>query len=181
MAKLISSTYGEALFELAVEENMVDSVAEEVKAVYASFLENDELSKLLNHPKISRQEKISVIENIYRGRVSDSLTGFLVLIVEKGRDQELAAIFEYFLDKVKEYKGIGVAKVTSAVELSKAQKEQIEKKLLATTDYKSFEMNYQVDQSLIGGLVIRIGDRIVDSSIRTRLDQMARCMQNAQL
>lgn len=181
MAKLVSSTYGEALFELVVEENTIDSVAEEVKAVSASFLENDELSKLLNHPKLSKEEKISIVENIFKGRVSDTMTGFLVLMVEKGRENEMESIFNYFLNKVKEYKNIGVAHVTSAVELSAKQKEDVLAKLLETTKFAEFEMHYSVDASLIGGLVIRIGDRIVDSSIRTRLEGMAKCMQKVQL
>lgn len=181
MAKLVSSTYGEALFELVAEENTIDSVAEEVKAVSASFLENDELSKLLNHPKLSKEEKVSIIENIFKGRVSDTMTGLLVLLVEKGRENEMENIFKYFLKKVKDYKNIGVAYVSSAVELSAKQKEDVLAKLLETTGYTEFEMHYSVDAALIGGLVIRIGDRIVDSSIRTRLDNMAKCMQKVQL
>ena len=67
-----------------------------------------------------------------------------------------------------------MAYVTSAMELSQARKKEIEEKLLSTTSYKSMEMNYSVDESLIGGLVIRIGDRVVDSSIKTKLEGLKR-------
>lgn len=71
--------------------------------------------------------------------------------------------------------------MTSATELSAEQKESIEKRLLETTSYESFRMNYDVDAGLIGGMVIRIGDRVVDSSIRTKLGNMAKELSKIQL
>ena len=65
--------------------------------------------------------------------------------------------------------------------LSEEQKEQIKEKLLATTEYVEFEMSFNVDASLIGGLVIRVGDRVVDSSIRTRIEEMAKELGKIQL
>ena len=78
-----------------------------------------------------------------------------------------------WLDKVREYRKIGVASVVSATELTEAQKSRIEEKLLSQTDYESFEMQYSVDASLIGGMKIRIGDRVVDASIQSKLARMA--------
>lgn len=181
MAKLVSKTYGEALFKLAIEENQLDLLEEEAKGVLEVFRSNEELVKVLNHPKISREEKISMIENVFRGKVSDNTVGFLVIIVEKGRNNELEEIFEYFLAEVKEYKNIGVAFVTSAVLLSDERKKQIEDRLLEVTKYVQFEMHFAVDESIIGGLVIRIGDRVVDSSIRTKLNTMSNELKKIQL
>ena len=82
---------------------------------------------------------------------------------------------------MKEYKKIGTAYVTSAVELKDAQKAQIKEKLLATTQYVEFEMNYEVDPSLIGGMIIRIGDRVVDSSIKTQLYELKKQLMDVQL
>ena len=181
MAKLVSKTYGDALFDIALEKSAVDEFAEEVKAVAQAFLKNPDLMKLLEHPKIVKEEKIKFIENIFKGRISDEMTGFLVLIVDKGRQRELTSIFEYFMDRVREYKNIGVAYVSTPVEMSDTQKEQVLRKLLDTTKYTDFEMNYNVDKSLIGGMVIRIGDRVVDSSIKTKLEDIARNLKNVQL
>lgn len=181
MAKLVTKTYGEALFELAVETGTVDTVMEEVKVVIEIFKENPELFKLLNHPKISKEEKITVIENIFKGKFSDTIVGFLVLIVDKGRYNEINGIFDCFMYKVKELKNIGIAYVTSAIELSEEEKKNIEKKLLLTTKYVGFEMNYAVDKSIIGGLVIRIGDRVVDSSIKTKIENLAKDLSRIQL
>ena len=86
MAKLVSKTYGDALFELAVSENKIDALFEEAQLLVAVFSENVELMKLLNHPKIVKEEKISVIENIFKGKVSDDMTGFLTLIVRKANE-----------------------------------------------------------------------------------------------
>ena len=102
-------------------------------------------------------------------------------IVEKGRFSEIEKILTYFSDKVREYKKIGVAYVISAVELSKDEKQEIVQKLLNTTSYVEFIMNYSVDASLIGGVVIRIGDRVVDSSIRSKLNRMAKELSQVQL
>ena len=181
MAKLISKTYGEALFDLCQEKQSLESVETEIKAVKEAFAENADLYKFLNHPKITKEEKVTFIERILKDRVSEDVTGFLVIIVEKGRYDEIDQIFDYFLAKVREYRNIGVAHVTSAVKLTKEQKEKLVTKLLATTKYVQFEMNYQTDTSLIGGLVVRIGDRVVDSSIKTKLKNLSKDLLRIQM
>ena len=102
-------------------------------------------------------------------------------VVDKARQTEIPAIFRYFIARVKEMKGVGIAQVSTAVELSEAQKAQVESRLLETTAYKSFEMSYRVDPSLIGGMVIRIGDRVVDSSIKNRLNDLRKQLLEVQL
>lgn len=77
------------------------------------------------------------------------------------------------ISRIKEYKNIGIAYVTSAFELSAAQKKEIEEKLLNTTGYAEMEMHYSTDAALIGGLVIRIDDRVVDSSVKRQLERMS--------
>ncbi len=181
MAKLVSKTYGEALFELAAEENKVDVFMEEITQLQHIFAQNKEFGKLMNHPKILKEEKIQVLQNVLKGRISDELTGFLTLIVTKDRYGEIDGILDYFLTEVKKYKGIGIAYVTTAAALREEQKAQIEQKLLQTTSYKKMEMHYGVDGSLIGGMVIRIGDRVVDSSIKTRLNELTRQLIKIQL
>ncbi len=181
MAKLISKTYGDALFDLCLETNTLDVVEAEIKALNEAFAQNEELYKLLSHPKITKEEKVTFMEQILKGRASDQVTGFLVIIVDKGRQDEIEHIFDYFLAKVRDYNKIGVAKVTSAVPLNDEQKDKIKNKLLSTTSYVQFEMKYEVDPELIGGLVIRIGDRVVDSSIRTKLNKLSKQLLNLQV
>lgn len=174
MAKLVSKTYGDALFELAVERNSLDAISDEAVCVKELLKENAGLIRLFNLPKLSEEEKVSVVETIFKGRVSDEMTGFLVTVVEKGRYNELLSILDYFDSKVKEYKNIGVVTITSAAELSAGQKKRVEDKLLQTTRFAGLETFYRVDESLIGGLVIRIGDRVADGSVKTRLSNLSR-------
>ena len=119
MAKLVSKTYGEALFEVAVEEGTIDSTLEEVQIVLDVIEANEQYIKLLTHPKLPVEQRVSLVEQVFAGKASDTLTGFMVTIVEKGRFSEIEKILTYFIDKVREYKKIGVAYVISAVELSK--------------------------------------------------------------
>lgn len=174
MAKLVSATYGDALFDVAMEKNMVDAFYDEAKAVYDAIGDNQELIGFLNHPKINKEEKVKTLEDIFSRFVSTEMTGFLVTVVNKDRSNELLNILNYFLDKVREYKRIGRAYVTTPMELSDASKAKVKNRLLATTDYKEFDMIYSVDESLIGGMIIRIGDRVVDSSIKTKLSELSR-------
>ena len=73
MAKLVSKTYGDALFELALEEGKLDLLADEVKAVSEIISDNGDLTKLMNHPQIDKEEKVKIIENIFKNRISDEL------------------------------------------------------------------------------------------------------------
>jgi len=181
MAKLVSNTYGDALFELAVEENKVDALFEEMKAFKEILQANPELIALMKHPQVSSEEKEKVISDIFNGRASDNLNGFLKLIVNNGRFDEIEAVTDYFIATVKDYKKIGVAFVSSAVTLSDTQKKSVREKLLETTGYEEMEMNYSVDESLIGGMVIRIKDRVVDSSIKSKLVSLKKDLMSVQL
>ena len=171
MAKRVSSIYGNALFELAAEENKMDALLSEVQTLQQILLENADLLSLLNHPEVS---KLDLLKNIFSGRASDEILGFLNIIVEKDRQKDIPKIFEYFVDKAKEYKGIGKVKVVSATELSARQKEKLTKRLLETTKYTSFEVDYQVDPSVLGGLIIRIEDRVLDSSLKTQIEKLSK-------
>ena len=120
MAKLISKTYGEALYELAIEENKVDSFAEEIEVLRKILAESKDLNSLMNHPKIAKEEKLQVMKRVFEGRLDNELLGFLSLIITKDRYGEVDNILRYFLDQVKELKGIGVASVASATPLNLA-------------------------------------------------------------
>lgn len=176
MAKQVSKTYGSALFEVAMENHTLDTTLEEVLFVKQTFLENEELGRLLLHPNIEKEEKIKVIESIYKGKVSDEITGLMTMLVTKGHLKDFVPVFDYVIRAIKEEKGIGVAYISSAVELNKEQKEKIEQKLLETTKYQEIEGVYQVDQALIGGLVIRIQDTIVDSSLKTQIANLSKTL-----
>ena len=181
MAKLISKTYGEALVELAVEENKADDFVAELGVIRQVLEENAQFGELMNHPKIVKEEKLKVMEEVFKGRISDELLGFFLLIIEKDRYREIDGILDYFVCRIKAIKGIGIVYVSTAAPLGQQQKQKIEQKLLDTTGYKEVEMHYDVDEKLIGGMKIRIGDRVVDSSVQTKLSEMTKQLLNIQL
>ena len=181
MAKLISKTYGEALFEVAMEGQKTDLFLQEAQDILTILDENPELDKLMKHPKVSRQEKEAVLDNVFLGNVSREMTGFMKLLINKDRYSELPKIFEYLIERIKEERKIGTAYVTTAVELTEEKKESIKNRLLETTEYKTMEMVYEVDESIIGGMIIRIKDRVVDTSVRTKLDEMKKQLLQIQL
>lgn len=181
MAKLAAKTYGESLFELALEENKLDLFLDEAVFVQQVLSENEDFVKLMTHPKVSKEDKKEVIENIFKGKVSDEITGFLAVVNIKGRFMEIQDILTYFVARVKEYKKIGVVFVTTPMELKETQKQALVQKLLDTTSYQKMEMNYSVDPSLIGGMIVRIGDRVVDSSIKNKLNRLTSDLLKIQL
>lgn len=169
------------MFELAVEENKVDDLLDEIGQLQKVLQENEDFGRLMTHPKINKDEKIQVVTDVFKGRISDELLGFLTIIISKDRYQEIDGILGYFLTEVKKYKGIGVATVTTAVPLREEQCKKVEQRLLDTTDYKSMEIHYEQDAALIGGMVIRIGDRVVDSSISTKLNELQKDLLKVQI
>ena len=181
MAKLVSTTYGEALFELAAENNKEEEFLGEITALKGLLKENPEFGSLMNHPKILKEEKLKVLEDVFSGRISRELLGFLHLVVAKDRYGEIDGILDFSISKEKQHQGIGIANVATAVSLNEDQKKEIENKLLATTPFDRMEMHYQVEEDLIGGMVIRIGDRVVDSSVKTKLFELQRELLKVQL
>lgn len=181
MAKLVSKTYGDALFEVAKSENRLDEFYEQTQVLLEVLRTNEELTKLMDQPKIIKEDKIKIIEETFGGKVAKEIVGVMTLLINKGHYTQMESVFEYFIDIVKEEKRIGVAYVTTPLEVNKETQSEIEKKLLETTSYKTFEMHWSVDASLIGGMIIRIGDRVVDSSIKTRLFELSRDLKNIQI
>lgn len=181
MAKLVSKTYGDALFEVAKEADKIDAFFEESQGVLEILNTNQDFARLMNHPKIIKEEKIQIMETIFKGRISDEIIGLLRVLISKGRFKEMPSVFEYFIHAVKEYKKIGTAHVTSAMELSEEQKSRVLDKLIQTTDYVEFEMIYSVDLSLIGGMKIQVKDRVIDGTIKTKINDLKRELSKIQL
>ena len=157
------------------------SLCEEAQAVIDIFKDNEDLVNVLKSPKVEKKEKEQLIENIFKKFVSEDITGLLVIMVSKDRQTKIVSTLEYFIKRIYEYKKIGVAYVTTARPLTDNQKLSIVSRLLSTTDYVDFKMNYDIDESLIAGMVIRIGDRVVDSSIKHKIDELTRNLKNIQL
>lgn len=181
MAKLVEKVYGEALFELAVEEGRSKELLKEAVEIKQALSDNPDFEKLMLNPAIPGEEKEKVLAAVWQERISSEIFGTMCLLLQKEHYKQLPLVLDYFIAKVKEAEKIGIAYVTTTVSLSTQQSAKIEKRLLETTSYQSLEMHYEVDPALIGGMVIRIGDRVVDSSIRTKLENISRQLYQIKL
>lgn len=180
MAKVVSRVYGDALFSLATEGDF-DTIWNEVAIIRDVLVDNQTFVEMLTHPEMTQEKRLTVLDDVFKGKVSDDMMGFLYVLVHKGRLEEILSILDYFDEKAKEYKRIGVVKVTTPMPLTNSQKEQIEKKILEVSDYETLEMHYEQEKSLLGGIVIRMGDRLLDNSIRTKLDNLSRQLLKVKL
>ena len=164
----VGSRYAEALYTIAEREKSVEVIEQELIAVDAVVRDNRDLQKVLYHPRITSKDKKSLLSELLSGKVSQVTLEFLNLLVDRQREQFLSVIVEYYINLANKARNITEAKVTSAVELTaKEQKEMAA--LLDKITGKKVETSFSVDPSLIGGVVVRIGDRVIDGSIRTRL------------
>lgn len=189
MAKLVSKAYGDALFasvlddarETAQKRAGAERLYTDIQTLKTLLEEHPELLEILRHPDIAKEEKEGVLRRVFEGWMMPELYGLLRLLVEKERIGEISQILDYVSERYKAYMNIGVVYVTSPTELHAGQKKAIEDKILRTTAYASLEIHYTIDSTLIGGLVIRIGDRVADSSVKTRLEKMTRQLKNIQI
>lgn len=168
MAKLVSSTYSEALFEAAIEENILEAIKEEFDFVISVYKEYPELYELLNTPKIAIGEKKESVTQVFSEKVSDHMLNFLKILLDKKRTTQLENIKHDFDKLYDNHFGIEEAIVKSATELSKEQIASIKKELDALTG-KNIRIKTRIDVNLVGGLYIKIGDRVLDGSIQKRL------------
>ena len=181
MAKSAITTYGEALFQIACETSSCIEMLKEVTELKNVVDANPELKELMSNPRFSKEEHLGILEKVFKGKIDEKLFSFLELLTVKGRYGYLDEILDYFILRVKEYLHIGQAKVTSAIAIDDEMKKRIKDKLLSTTDYKEIEIEYETDPSLIGGMVIRIKDRIVDNSVKTKLENITRDLHKIQI
>ena len=181
MARSVKKIYGTALFETGLESGSLPRLYGEAQLVGETLRANEALRDLLASPRISAEEKEQMLGSIFAGKVSDEMLGLFSVVAKKNRETELEGILENFLELTKEHLGIGICYVETPAELTAQQKEKVENKILSTTAYRELEMHYNVDASLLGGMVIRVGDRVVDSSVRTRLKSLERELMSIQL
>lgn len=162
-------------------ENKLDEVWEEVKLLSSALQENKEFTNMMTHPDMTQEKGFALLEEAFGGKLSDVMMGFFQVLVKKGRFSEILSVLDYFQKEAKEYKKIGVVYVTTPTGLTEEQKSSIVERLTQISGYQSLEMNYVVDPGLLGGIRIRIGDRVVDNSIQTKLEEMTRSLSKVRV
>jgi len=164
----VGARYAEALYQIAEREKTVEAIEQELLAVDAVIRENRDLQKMLYHPRITPEDKKALLGELFAGKVSGVTLELLNLLVERQREQFLSDIVGNYVDLANRARNVTEAMVTSAVELTPEERKQLAGLLNKLTG-KKVETSYAVDPSLIGGVVVRIGDRVIDGSVRARL------------
>ena len=172
MDQLVSKRYAKAIFELAVEDQKTDRLLQEAAAVRKAVEENPQWIRFLKNPGILMEEKLRTTEQILKERVSNEMTAFFCVIVKNKRSEQLPEILSELMTQIEEYQGTGRIQVISAAELKSFQKKKIREIMIKTTGYQKLEIQYAIDPSLIGGMKIQLKDRVIDSSIKGRLERM---------
>lgn len=171
MAQIIVKRYATALFEIAFDKGAMIQFEEEAKMILDLLGAEPEYIELLSHPGILEQQKIELIEKAFSGQVSDEFIGLMALVIKKARTEYLIPVLEKFIQMAKEAAGLLKATVTSAAPLTNQQLAQIKSNIENSTG-KTIEMETTIDSSIIGGLIIRVGDKVVDGSIKGQMDAL---------
>lgn len=170
--KSASLQYANALADIALAQGAGDAALHQLNDFREAYAESSELRNFLASPAVDREAKHGVIEKLVaRLGASRIIRNFLFVIADHGRMHILPEIFESFQEVVRDRQGIAEAEISSAFELSAAQKAEFAFTLERMTGQR-IEAKYSLDPSLLGGAVVRIGDAIYDGSVRNRLNEM---------
>jgi len=175
----IAERYATALYELADEAKALDAVAQDLKDLREMLKASDELSRFVRSPLIDRDDQTAgILAVAAQAQVGDLTRRFLGVIGKNRRLFALAAIVDAFLRELAARRGEITASVTSAAPLTDEQVAAVTDALRQAVGGKVV-VEQSVDQGLIGGLVVRVGSRMVDTSIRTQLQRMQRSLRAA--
>lgn len=163
--------YATALLELAKERDEVEDILEDIEYIHNTLEDSRELILFLKSPIIKFDEKTQALETLFFDELEEPTKLFVKLLARKDRINLLDQITTAFIDKYKEYAGIITVNVYVARELSGSQQESLHEELEQKTQ-KKVEMNVTVDESLKGGMAIRIDDTVIDGTVKHKLAQL---------
>lgn len=163
--------YGAALFLVACEENSAEEYGKALETIKKAFDESPEYLEFLSSPGIPVTERLSAIEAAFGDSVPANVLFFVQLMCEKGRIDGFFGAAEEYKALLDESKRISIAKVKSAVELTEAEKTKLYNKLKAVTKGE-VTMEYFIDSSLLGGLIVELDGKIMDGSLRSRMREV---------
>ncbi len=173
----IASRYATAVFDLATEDKAIDGLAADLDTLDSAMAESAELRDLMSSPIYSRDEMQAGIGAIASAMgLGATLANALKLMASKRRLFVVPAMVATLRDMIAEQKGEVTADVTTAKALTKTQSEKLAKALKAAIG-KDVNLNTTVDESIIGGLVVKVGSKMIDTSIRSKLNSLQNTMK----
>lgn len=180
MAELIGRRYAEALYEVALELDKLEEFKTEIKIVVDIFKAEPKLKTIFEHPKLSKNEKKDIIDSIFKDRVSQEILNLCYIVIDKGRERYLADICREYTKLSNEKQGIVEAKAVTAVPMKDKEMKKLEEQLSKKLGKKVLLSNV-VDTTIIGGVLVKIGDKIIDSSIKGRFQELYKDLNNVRI
>ncbi|MBR1765323.1 MAG: F0F1 ATP synthase subunit delta [Ruminococcus sp.] len=171
MAESVKNIYAEAVFELCEERGITAAACEELEAVGEVFDQNPDFVRLLRSPLVDMDEKKQLLEKVFAGQLSDTVSDFLCVATEKGRADCVPDICREFKALYHKQQNILEVYVTTAMPMSERLEQKLKDKLALTLG-KTVIMHTAVDKALIGGIVVKYDNTELDSSVRGKLDRL---------
>ncbi|MFT3908991.1 MAG: ATP synthase F1 subunit delta [Ferruginibacter sp.] len=168
----LAGRYAKSLLDLAVEQNQLDAVNADMKFLNAVFKSNPDFTAVLLSPVINADKKESIIEAIIKGKVSNLTAAFIKLLVRKARENALPQITNAFIEQYNELKDIHKVKLTTAVPMSKEIQDTIISKIRSNTKVQNIELETAVEDELIGGFKLELGNILVDATVLRDLNDV---------
>ena len=170
MAGLVEKTYGDALFELILEDDpkKLSDTKDELESVGLVISDVPELIKLSKTPTVEKEEKLEIIGSAFKGKLSEYVFNFLMVLTDAGRLDYYGKIAEYFRERCNEYLGIADITVVTCQPLTAKAKADLSVKMEKLLG-KKIVMKEEIDPSIIGGIVVKNGNTTLDGSVKARL------------
>lgn len=173
----LANRYAKALFELALEQQNLETVAKDMQLVNDLVVENRELTLLLKSPVVKAHKKIAVFKSLFEKNITKLTLQFLSLLAKNGREDTIPQVAESFLVIYNDYRGITEAWLTTAGDLEKDAKTAI-LAMLKKLSGKEVQLNEYVNADLLGGFVVKLGDYQYDASTKTLIKRLKENIKN---
>lgn len=174
----VYSKYSQAMFDIAQAQGKLEAYGTELKGVRDVMQENPDLQKFICHPLVQPEAKKHTLERIFAGDLSPLTLHFLYVMIDRRREGAMVPAIDGFIKLARAAQNIEVAKVRVVKPLSAAEEKQMIAGLEKMTG-KKIEPLYFIDPSIIGGMVIQIGDRLIDGSLARQLRDMRHALLQA--
>jgi F-type H+-transporting ATPase subunit delta len=163
--------YSKALLQSALEQNILDDVEKDIRFILNTVQDSRDLVVFLKSPIIKQEDKKTVLSKIFDDHILRETKGLLRLLSEKKREMLLEDICEGFIELYNKHNGIIQVDVTTAYELSESQRKDLQKALASSTG-KKVEMHVALDPSIMGGIIVRIDDTVLDGSVKHKIRKL---------
>ena len=170
--------YAKSLIDLSLERGQLENVFADMQWLQAVCKSNRDFVNLLRSPVIKKDIKRKIVEAVTTGKISELTAGFNRLLIIKNRESFLPEIITAFIAAYKEHKNIKIIKLTTATPVSDLMRNAIVEQVKKSAGFQHVELEEKVDESLIGGFVLQIGDKLVDASVAYDLKAIAKQFEN---